>query len=120
MNKISSWKLEVIHFSAEDIIVTSGANPAPYVFEGGRHYFTIGREINNAWPKSTGYPQLFFTFSPKESTDTFVFDSGNRANNVGNLDGYRYSWFNDNSWHTINETSDYYKDSSTGEYIWTD
>lgn len=116
MNKMAIPNLDVIRFTTEDVIVTSGTPP----FSIKERYFTIGREINDAAPGSLAVSNnmKFYTFHPSENTYDFVLDKGTKCNDVRQVAGYRYSWYNNKRWYS-GQTPEYYMDSS-GNYIWTD
>ena len=102
MNKISSWKLEVIHFSAEDIIVTSGAIDPTYdpIFSRNANvtYVTSGTEF-----KQGGYndysDQTWYKFNYDYKNTGFKNIS---AWTLDPKATFRYAWFKEtkNLWYT--------------------
>ena len=93
MNKIPSWKLEVIHFSAEDIIVTSGAGLRSTDLVPDQWYATIGSELKDG---------SITTVRNRPVNDNMRYWFTFNDNSVQNLttnnsdiitDGTTYAWF---------------------------
>ena len=113
MNKIPSWKLEVIHFSAEDIIVTSGAIDPAYdpIFSRNSNntYVTSGIEFTQGGYQNYSDSSWYkFNYDYKNNT-------GFKNISAWTLDPqstFYYAWFKetDNTWFTETRRLKDYKD----------
>ena len=111
--------MEVIRFTAEDVIVTSGvgttstADPVKFIFEAGTPYFARGDEINESYGGSRKVtPGYYYYFTPLVSGSTFEYnrkDPNLSANNDLNLKpGYQYVWYKDSGWYSDGLEKDAY------------
>lgn len=116
MKKLPSLNLEVIRFTTEDVIVTSGTGTtvgATYSpLTEGVTYFAFGSEIND-YTRTNNQKEKYFS--------TFCFDSSTGSFTILNKDvcketaieqqkyfDYPYAWYNDIAWVTENKTKEYY------------
>lgn len=115
MSRISVPKLEVIHFSAEDIIVTSGAGGSGgttgstyYAFIQDIPYYTSGMEINESNNKTVVNAGNYYFFTPEENGNTFLYNKDNKAYNINGVDTdkYYYAWF-DSIWYSDYNSNTY-------------
>ncbi len=110
--------MEVIRFTTEDVIVTSGgstsgtADPVKFIFEAGTPYFARGDEINQSLPNPKVNDGYFYYFTPETDGDSFSFnkkDSKMYATNDLNLkSGYIYAWYKDTGWYSDGLEKDAY------------
>lgn len=119
MKKISVPKMEVIRFTTEDVIVTSGTGSLMgsnyYPVTEGTTYFALGSEINDYSGTKERRENCFSTFYFDSSTGLFEIRNRDIYNKTGiktakNFD-YPYAWYNDICWVTENKTKDYYIES---------
>lgn len=121
MEKFPSLKLEVIHFYTEDVIVTSGTgqlSQSNFVFSPPYTYFTLGRELNDAGYNDANQ-NLFYKYIPNSKSNSFEYDkyTSEKYTNIRLVEkSWRYAWYNDNRWHTENQTKDYFLDN---DILWT-
>lgn len=115
MKKLPSLNLEVIRFTTEDVIVTSGTGTtvgATYspLTEGVR-YFALGEEINQYRSSSNCNEKYVSSFTYNPSTDTFtlIYRDECKIKEVSNKSNftYSYAWY-DNIWLTENQPKEYY------------
>lgn len=112
MKKLPPLNLEVIRFTTEDVIVTSGTgqlSQSNFVFSPPYTYFTLGRELNDAGENAT--PNAFYKYIPNSKSNSFVYDksTADRIFNTKQIgEFWRYAWYNDNSWHSADQTKDYF------------
>jgi len=118
MKKLPSLNLEVIRFTTEDVIVTSGTGTtvgATYSpLTEGVTYFAFGSEINDYTGKKERRKNYFSTFCFDPSTGSFTILNMDvcKETEVGSKRtfNYPYAWYNDNdiAWVTENKTKEYY------------
>lgn len=97
MKKIAAPNLEVIHFTTEDVIVTSGANqitaPITYSskFVNNKYYATTGNELGQGgYYNYSGSTWYRFQYKPKNEqrfTPIIEWDRDNAENDL------TYAWF---------------------------
>ena len=116
MKKLPSLNLEVIRFTTEDVIVTSGTGTsagATYSpLTKGRTYFTFGKEINDYTRTNNQKENYFSTFYFDSSTGLFTIRNS-EACKIAAIEqqryfDYPYAWYNDIAWVTENKTKEYY------------
>ena len=116
MKKLPSLNLEVIRFTTEDVIVTSGTGTsagATYSpLTEGRTYFTFGKEINDYTRTNNQKENYFSTFYFDSSTGLFTIRNS-EACKIAAIEkqryfDYLYAWYNDIAWVTENKTKEYY------------
>lgn len=117
MKKMNSPKLEIIQFNTEDVIVTSGGGASSITkgFLADNWYFTLGREIEQAYQKdlSKRQQQYYYYFHAVNDVDTFQYNSNSydaKVERVGDQTSpCYYSWFTPtDGWQTQMETYQYY------------
>ena len=119
--------MEVIRFTAEDVIVTSGvgttstADPVKFIFEAGTPYFARGEEINQSYNSNKVKPGFYYYFTPSADTDTFLYNKTDAKMSAQNdmylKSGYIYAWYKLSGWYSDNLTIDSYPiDPLTGKY----
>ena len=116
MKKIHAAELEVIRFTTEDVIVTSGAggsggttDPITAPFLPDPTYFTSGDYINRSGASDKKFTDgLYYFFKVTDNGTNFGFDKSNYRTNIGQVDpSYLYAWY-DNRWITENKDKSYY------------
>lgn len=115
MKKLPSLNLEVIRFTTEDVIVTSGTGTtvgATYSpLTEGVTYFAFGSEINQYRSSSNCKEKYVSSFTYNPSTDTFsiVHQDECKIKEVSNKSNltYSYAWY-DSIWLTENKPKEYY------------
>lgn len=115
MKKICAPEFEVIHFTTEDVIVTSGtggsggtSDPITSAFSPDPTYFTSGNYINTYL--STIDPSLsryadgrYYFFKVTDNGTNFSFDKSKYAPNINTVNpDYLYAWYK-NIWITENK-----------------
>ena len=117
MKKINSPKLEIIHFNTEDVIVTSGGGSTSIKngFLADNWYFTLGREIEQAYSKdlSNSQQKNYYYFHALNDGDTFQYYANGYTDNVLSLPSsgkdYYYTWYRPTTgWQTEMKTYEYY------------
>ena len=116
MKKLPSLNLEVIRFTTEDVIVTSGTGTtvgATYSpLTEGVTYFAFGSEINDYTRKNERRKNYFSTFYFDSSTGSFTILNTDvcKETEVGSKStfNYPYAWYNNIAWVTENKTKEYY------------
>ena len=119
MKKMAAPNMEVIRFTTEDVIVTSGTGQLTQtasVFAPPDTYFTLGRELVDAG-HSKANKSYFYKFTPTAKTDVFEYDKQTASKyNIQNIeDSWVYAWYN-NGWQTDGYKKKYYIDNNIG---WT-
>ena len=119
MKKMAAPNMEVIRFTTEDVIVTSGTGQLTQtasVFAPPDTYFTLGRELVDAG-NTVRQPYSFYKFVPSSQTNIFEYDKmTSEPRNIGNIeDSWVYAWYN-NGWQTDGYKKKYYIDNNIG---WT-
>ena len=120
MKKICAPEFEVIHFTTEDVIVTSGtggsggtSDPITSAFSPDPTYFTSGNYINTYLltidPSLSKYNDgRYYYFTVTDSGTNFGFDKAKYKINIGQVsDEYLYAWY-DNIWITQNKNKNSY------------
>ena len=107
--------MEVIRFTTEDVIVTSGTGDISGVISGSGHsdfikdkgYFTQSADFKRSGAGKPGnYPYIWFI--SKSSGEELEFTSYTGAKSLWGINSdYYYTWFED-KWYTDNKTSDEY------------
>ena len=107
--------MEVIRFTTEDVIVTSGgstsgtADPVRFIFEAGTPYFARGDEINESLSTPKVKDGFYYYFTPSADADTFIYDkSKNAQNDIDLKSGYIYAWYKDTGWYSEGKMKDAY------------
>ena len=118
MKKMAAPNMEVLRFTTEDVIVTSGTGQLTQttaVFAPPDTYFTLGRELNDAGKSAN--KSYFYKFTPTAKTDVFEYDKQTASKyNIQNIeDSWVYAWYN-NGWQTDGYKKKYYIDNDIG---WT-
>ena len=109
MKKLPSLNLEVIRFTTEDVIVTSGTGVTSDVVSGSGHqslienhgYFTTKEYLILSGAEKPGkYP--YFWFISKSNGEDLVYDTYHQETSLRNInERYYYTWFED-KWYTDN------------------
>ena len=109
MKKLPSLNLEVIRFTTEDVIVTSGTGVTSGVVSGSGHqsfienhgYFTTKEYLILSGAEKPGkYP--YFWFISKSNGEDLVYDTYHQETSLRNInERYYYTWFED-KWYTDN------------------
>ena len=109
MKKLPSLNLEVIRFTTEDVIVTSGTGVTSGVVSGSGHqsfienhgYFTTREYLIRSGAEKPGiYP--YFWFISRSNGEDLVYDIYHQETRLRNIDeSYYYTWFVD-KWYTDN------------------
>ena len=116
MKKICAPEFEVIHFTTEDVIVTSGtggsggtSDPITSAFSPDPTYFTSGNYINKSGASSKKFTDgLYYYFKVTDNGTNFGFDKKNYRTNIGQVDpSFLYAWY-DNIWITQNKNKNSY------------
>ena len=107
--------MEVIRFTTEDVIVTSGTGGLSGVTSGSGHpdfienhgYFAQSDDFKRARAGKPGnYP--YVKFISNSGGENLVFTSYSVARSLDEISqGFYYTWFED-KWYTDNKTSDEY------------
>ena len=117
MEKLSTPKLEVIHFNTEDVIVTSSKYSS---LDPKLSYFTWGSEINDFTKSSDRSNDRYSIFNYDSSTGTLNLlqkDVGPEVTLKKQQDFYYpYAWY-DGGWFTESQSRDHYK-TDQGNYKW--
>ena len=109
MKKLPPLNLEVIRFTTEDVIVTSGTGVTSGVVSGSGHqsfienhgYFTTREYLIRSGAEKPGiYP--YFWFISRSNGEDLVYDIYHQETRLRNIDeSYYYTWFVD-KWYTDN------------------
>ena len=99
--------MEVIRFTTEDVIVTSGgstsgtADPVKFLFEAGTPYFARGDEINQGLNITKAKEGYYYYFTPSADVDTFSYIRSNYNTNEQSINSsYIYVWYKDSGWYS--------------------
>ena len=102
MKKIAAPNLEVIHFTTEDVIVTSGTNQVttPITYSGfgnGKNYATTGDELGQGGYNYSGSTWYRFQYKSQNEQPFYSITTWDRDNSDGDL---IYAWFaeDDRKW----------------------
>ena len=115
IKKISVAEFEVIHFTTEDVIVTSGTGSLTAQSYSSlsqeRTYFALGDEMaEDSQLSGTRFKNglLFYKFNLDSSNSIHILNSGGHYT-IGAVDAVNnyYAWY-DGGWLTEHKTKEYY------------
>lgn len=121
MKKISVPKMEVIRFTTEDVIVTSGFSS----LSAETPYFALGSEINEYFSynginsKETAQRFSTFSYKPESMSINIIQHSAYTEAQLKNSREFNniYAWFDNGSWFTEGQTRTNYE-LQNGTYKW--